>query len=1034
MKLLHADVASRRKGLGALAQVLVTVVGVVCLAGCDRPRSLDEGDEIARPWQRATETLEYSLALDQGEMATLILQQRGVDLVVVVDGGGGQPFEVDSPSGRHGDETVVLVAIDRKTRYRLTLRPLTPVGDAEARFSLRVRERRVASARDIAWAGAEEGFHRARVIEEERRTTLDRAADVGFSRAAAAFADLGLVERQADALFLRGKLLHRALQFADAADAYRASLGLSERPDSWVQLASVSMTLGRWNAAQRAYERALDLYAGAGGSAEGSAWKGLGDLQRRRGHFSLAADYLGRAYDIFERRGPRSRRLSTLNSQGMLLLSQGAPQRALPLVERALREAAVEDVETRSKSHSVLADIHMNLGDFPRAQEHLEAALQLESGLRSPRQGVLWVGLGRLAEHRRDVAAARTWYERALARFDELATPLDAAISRSNLAWLLLEEGEHAAARGMFMGALETLEPLGDSALEAVIRFGLAKVARAEGDFRLAEDEIQASIEGVELLRGRSAFKERMSVVASRYDVFSFYIDLLMQQHRRAPQLQLDRIALAVSEQSKARSLLDALDTDVAVTDGRRAETGGESDHPGAEPWAIVRELSRTTFSLELRLRRLSREGATAATLVPLRKELERTVRELARRQGQLRRQHPKLAAARQPRILALPAIQRSLLDGETLLLSYHLGPEGATLWVVGHDSVRSFDLGSGQALESLVRALNRRMELRNLPGRERYFGQTLERLGAAMLPPPDALAGARRLVIVPSGELFRVPFAALPWPVDGSPPGAATTIATAPLLERFEVVLLPSSSVLAASRSRSEGRSTPSRRLAIFADPVFGAEDHRLEGQELPPRPASALDLPRLPATADEAASVAEAMDHPSNWRVLGHGARRDNVLGGALAEFRNLHFATHGIAHGERPELSSLILSQITADGQWTDGRLTARQLADLDLGADLVVVSACRSGPGRPVRGEGLTGLARSFLLAGARRVMVSLWQVDDRAAAELMRRFYLLYGKGVPAAAALRRAQEEMRHSDAWNDPYYWAGFVLFGDWQ
>ncbi|RPH53576.1 CHAT domain-containing protein, partial [bacterium] len=208
-------------------------------------------------------------------------------------------------------------------------------------------------------------------------------------------------------------------------------------------------------------------------------------------------------------------------------------------------------------------------------------------------------------------------------------------------------------------------------------------------------------------------------------------------------------------------------------------------------------------------------------------------------------------------------------------------------------------------------------------------------------------------------------------------------------------------------------------KRLAILADPVFG--------------PGSAFE--RLPGSRQEAEAIAALVPAGESLVALGADASRSLVLGDRLSAFRVLHFATHGVFDAERPALSGLALSSIDAAGKPEDGFLHLHDVYNLRLDADLVVLSGCRTALGREVRGEGLIGLTRGFLYAGASRVVASLWRVEDQATAALMTRFYrALWEEGLPPAAALRAAQLGMREQRRWRDPYYWAGFVLQGDWQ
>jgi CHAT domain-containing protein len=291
------------------------------------------------------------------------------------------------------------------------------------------------------------------------------------------------------------------------------------------------------------------------------------------------------------------------------------------------------------------------------------------------------------------------------------------------------------------------------------------------------------------------------------------------------------------------------------------------------------------------------------------------------------------------------------------------------------------------------------------------------------------------------------VPFAMLPLPGSGEP-----------LLSAHEIVVLPSASALAVLRSEIAGRKPAPKLLAVFADPVFDAADPRAggagatSGTAAGPPPASSarmlehlagpgdgtaavLKIPRLPFTAQEADQILRIGRDASNLRAVGFQASRAAATGGQLSQYRYLHFATHGYLDLERPSLSALLLSQIDEKLQPQDGFLRVTDIYNSRLSAELVVLSACQTGLGKEVRGEGLMGLTRAFLYAGAPRVVVSLWNVNDRATADLMTVLYRgILREGKSPAAALRAAQLELRKQKRWESPYYWAAFVQHGEWK
>jgi CHAT domain-containing protein len=253
-------------------------------------------------------------------------------------------------------------------------------------------------------------------------------------------------------------------------------------------------------------------------------------------------------------------------------------------------------------------------------------------------------------------------------------------------------------------------------------------------------------------------------------------------------------------------------------------------------------------------------------------------------------------------------------------------------------------------------------------------------------------------------------------------------------------------------------GRKPAPKNLAVFADPVFDRSDPRFGASEVgaasaagaptaarilehaePDAPASAfagqLKIARLPFTAQEATEILRVAPDPSNLKAVSFQASRALATSGVLSQYRFIHFATHGYLDTERPSLSALVLAQFDAKGQPQDGFLRVDDIYNARLSADLAVLSACQTGLGKEVRGEGLMGLTRAFLYAGVPRVIVSMWNVNDRATADLMASLYRgMLRDGKRPSDALRAAQLELRKKKRWESPFYWAAFVQQGEWR
>jgi CHAT domain-containing protein len=289
--------------------------------------------------------------------------------------------------------------------------------------------------------------------------------------------------------------------------------------------------------------------------------------------------------------------------------------------------------------------------------------------------------------------------------------------------------------------------------------------------------------------------------------------------------------------------------------------------------------------------------------------------------------------------------------------------------------------------------------------------------------------------------------------------------------------VSLPSASSLAALRRELAGRAPAPKTVAVIADPVFdesderikknaidllyrmkdrwslpsvkrawsdpkntqavrGADEQEVSGSALEVSAADAQQrLQRLMFSRREADEITALTRAGMSFKALDFRANRATALGPDLSRYRIIHFATHGLLNSLHPELSGVVLSLVDEEGRAQDGFLRLHDIYNMKLGADLVVLSACKTGLGKDIKGEGLIGLTRGFLYAGAPRVVASLWKVDDRATAELMKLFYQrMLRDGLRPAAALRSAQIDLQKYPRWAAPYYWAGFTLQGEWK
>jgi CHAT domain-containing protein len=708
---------------------------------------------------------------------------------------------------------------------------------------------------------------------------------------------------------------------------------------------------------------------------------------------------------------------------------------------------------------------HVVSGEYDQALDHFRESLGVLDGVGDSRGRYFRLGaMGEVYRRTGRPAQALEYLTQALrlaraARND----PGSEAETLTGIGWCRYALGDMEQARAAFDEALPVRRAVGDRTGEAATTLGLASVERAQGHLDYARRHGETAIVIIESLRARVTSQPlRLSFFAQAQDYYEFNVDLLMQMHRLHPDGGFAAAALEASERARARSLLDLLnETGVDIRQG------------------IPEDLLERERTLHLRLnsaagyqRQLLSETYTVAQAAAAAKDVEDISSALGDVEGRIRQASPRYAELTQPRPLRVAEIQREVADGDSLLLEYALGREHSFLWAVSQGVVMAYELPGRDEIEraaSLVRDLltarcrtsggeTSEQRRARVEAADSQYEEAASRLSQMLIAPAAEQLRAKRLVVVAPGALQLIPFGALPEPRPQS--GSYR-----PLILNHEVVTLPSASTLAVLRREMPRRAAPAKLITILADPVFSRADERfaetatrdslteastrlrLPGVAAGRRygaagtSAPADDermfgaFPRLFRTRWEAEQIAALAPRGEVVEALDFGASREVALGQAVEGSRIVHFATHAVMDDKHPELSGIVLSMFGPDGRPRDGFLRAHDIFNLRLSADLVTLSACRTALGRDYKGEGLVGFARGFMYAGAPRVIGSLWESDDKAGAELMVRFYRKMLKdGQRPAAALRVAQVEMWRDRRWRAPYFWAGFVLQGEWR
>lgn len=701
---------------------------------------------------------------------------------------------------------------------------------------------------------------------------------------------------------------------------------------------------------------------------------------------------------------------------------------------------------------------HFSLGDYRQALDYFQKALSISKSTGDRRlQSLELREIGRVYDSLGDKAQALDHYQKALSFWSSDKDFRERADTLIPIGHIHQERGENGKALEYYEKALSLSRKAEYRYGEATILLSIARVERDSGNLSKARIRAEEALGVLESLRENVDSQDlRTSFFASVRRQHEFYINLLMRMHKERPSEGFDAAAFEASERARARSLLETLT--IARVGVRRK----------ADPALLQREINLSQELNDKALRRMNLPSGSDQQSLLLTREIDELTWQLREVEGLIRTASIGQTESIEARPLGLKSIQDRVVDADTLLLEYSLGEEKSYLWAISKESVLSYELPKRAEIESLARSVydsltahhpldgesEGQTRARKISATEQLPSQ-IKNLSHVLLGPVSNQLGAKRLLIVADGGLQYIPFQILTKPDNSTGVESASTSRAQgkQLVHHHEIVNQSSASALALLMNDTANRKQPSNSVAVFADPVFEADDPRInanntadagipkEGQTALHRalrevgmPGSGDRIPRLRGSQDEADAIMEAAPWGSGLKFLGFEASRARAMRSDISSYRIVHFATHGLLNNEHPELSGVVLSLFDENGRAQEGFLRLHDIYNLEFPVELVVLSACNTGLGKDVKGEGLIGLTRGFMYAGASSVVASLWKVDDEATAELMRLFYgHMLGDGLSPAAALRKAQMTMSQQKRWESPYFWAGFVIQGQY-
>ena len=984
--------------------------------------------ELGRPLERMIgggETQQYRITLSPGQYLGVAIEQQGADVIVtILDPAGRKVVRVDRPNGAHGMEDVSVIA-EAAGDYTIELKTASKFS-APAKYFITGTALREATEEDRRRVAAIHAVSEAEDLRTSEKTadSLSKAVEK-FDQAAAIWRSLGDRYEEAVAVYGRGWSCQMLGDYYNAICDYR-------------QAASMMESLQNRNG--EAVAR----------SALAWAWLYVGEKEQGRENFR-------QALRMYQSIGNLRGQAVTIYGIGLTYTEASELQQALEYFDRSLElRRKVGDKRGEVLTLTAIGNTYDSLGRSEMALEYLRRSLEI-----SRTTGGLNIQINPLTR--------LGWVNMTLRRLDE--------------------------ALDYYEQALRFCQSTGDRESESLTRYGLAYVEMERGRLDEARRHIEVALKITESLRGlNSSLQLRSTYLAATQDHHQLYIEILMRLHRGDPAAGHDSAALQVSERGRVRSLLDALaEAQIDLRSGVDAQLVAEErrlqrklndhsamqirlltrNHTPEQAAALEAKVKETIELLEETRAKIKRSNPGYATLTQTQLgSVERIQRDLLDDNTLLL----EYALGEQRSYLFL--VSPSSLETFTL-------PPAA---VIESKARRVYNLLSARAANS--RGETQQQRQARVATADAELPHEAAELSRMILAPAAARLGEKRLLIVTQGALQLIPFAALPEPEAEGPGDGATgglgdrnteregvrrpvapsprrPAAPTPLLVKHEIVNLPSASTLAALRRETAKRPPAPKTIALLADPIFDRGDERLKlpdsqtrrsTQSAPNQPDQTAALqraqhltraieafgestdefsfPRLTSAGWEAEQIAKLAPADQVFKARSFDANHQLATSGKLSDYRIVHFASHSFINAAHPDLSGIVLSLVDRSGQEQDGFLRLYEIYNLKLSADLVVLGGCRTGLGKEIKGEGLISLTRGFMYAGAPRVIVSSWEVQDRPSATLMVKFYryLLGPKRLSAAAALRAAQIEMSRDKQFAAPYFWAGFTLQGEWK
>lgn len=781
------------------------------------------------------------------------------------------------------------------------------------------------------------------------------------------------------------------------------------------QLKDLQLSVQLMKSANDFFREKSDPY----GSALGQQFSG--DVQLKLGDARHAmADYRS-ALESWNSLGETVRASSTLSGIATAHAHLVEIETAFEIYREVL--PVLRQSQSRNETAAALIDMALmfqQIGEFQKGLDAGNEALSIarETGNRNAEANALRT-LGLIYMNSGDTEQPLKFYEPSLSLWNEIADATGEAITWNALGVYYHDQSE-------FLKALDCFQKANDlSATSGSIRNQAEALKnKARSEFQL--QQMDAALKDVDRayglfvqlndLSGEASCLETRAQFATGSEALDLYSQALQRLRQTKDRPELARVLLQAARVLRAKGDLK-----------RAAEQAQESIR-------ILENIRSELLSHSLRISYFSAVRDAYEFYVDLLYELNQSepgsdvlafrVSEGARARGfsDFVLSHDAIGPS-QATPSSLEEIQQALLGPDTVLLEFLLGKEKSYAWAITQTEHLMVPIAASAELETKVLELYRLMHERSADSAELL--KITADLSGMLLVPLERLLDRNRILISADGVLQYLPFAMLS--LDGE---------KAPLGIQHQISYVPSATSVRMLREFTTNRKPPGKMIAMFADPVFDPDDPRIrrpKGLRHDTILQQAPTLTRIPFTSREANAITGLVQQGQTLVFTGSDANRAALESGRLKEYKYIHFATHGVVEASNPDASMLALSLFDRNGVPLRGFITPDDISQLQLNAELAVLSGCDTAIGKQVRGEGLLGFGRAFLYAGAKRVLATVWSVEDAAMVDIMRHYYsALIVHHLSPAAALQDTQRYLWRQPKYRSPYYWAPFILIGE--